>query len=219
MSWRVAQSLLALRIELNAHAPDRNRASDGTIGNPEHSARLSDHNPDAYGVVAAMDLTHDPANGADMSLLAEWLRTHPGALPLKYLIFRRRLASAKTGWKWVVYVGPNPHDSHLHISVAGNYDRISQFIIQAALQVVAEETDEMTPEQYELLKYVSKQNRAIADLIILLDKRRAAQIAAVAAASNVNIEIEMDEVSVALARLHTLLADAPALPALPGKGT
>jgi hypothetical protein len=36
---------------------------------------------------------------------------------VKYAIWDRAIASAKTGWKWVPYDGPNPHTCHVHLSV------------------------------------------------------------------------------------------------------
>jgi hypothetical protein len=116
MAFRVAGCLLTLRKEVNAVAPGRSKLSDGTIGDAKHQTRKSDHNPDAQGVVRAMDLTHDPDNGADMNLLAEHLRG--GRDPrLKYVIFNRRIFSPKTGFVWKQYNGENPHTKHLHISV------------------------------------------------------------------------------------------------------
>jgi len=42
MSWRLARSLEPLRNEVNAAAPNRSKASDGTIGDTAHSSRASD---------------------------------------------------------------------------------------------------------------------------------------------------------------------------------
>src|SRR5688500_3284745 len=65
--WRVAKSLLTLRDEVNQAAPQRSKASDGTIGDAAHCRRQSDHNPwvrdGNIGVVTAMDITDDPTHG------------------------------------------------------------------------------------------------------------------------------------------------------------
>src|SRR4051794_4525359 len=51
-SWRAAKSLEVLTRELDSHFPHRDKASDGTIGDDNHSSR-SDHFPNASGVVRA----------------------------------------------------------------------------------------------------------------------------------------------------------------------
>lgn len=45
IDWRVAKSLLVLRDQVNKMAPNRNKASDGTIGDETHQSHNSDHNP------------------------------------------------------------------------------------------------------------------------------------------------------------------------------
>jgi hypothetical protein len=123
--WRVAKSLLALRRQVDAKAPRRSKASDGTIGDAAHAARSSDHNPwvrdGAMGVVTAMDITHDPANGCDAGALAESIRASRD-VRVKYIIWNRRVASSSViggvaAWTWRPYGGSNPHSKHVHISV------------------------------------------------------------------------------------------------------
>jgi hypothetical protein len=49
-----------LREQFDDTFPDRDRRSDGWIGDLRHSARPSDHNPDsATGVVRAIDVDRD----------------------------------------------------------------------------------------------------------------------------------------------------------------
>lgn len=114
--WRLAKSLDKLRIQINAAHPDRSRVSDGSIGDTAHAARTSDHNPNAKGVVTAIDITHDPAHGVDGLKLAEALRHDPRT---KYIIFAGRIWKARTG-KWERYTGANRHDKHVHISVVAD---------------------------------------------------------------------------------------------------
>lgn len=119
MAWRVAKSLLALRDQVNGRWPSRRKDSDGSIGNAEHSSRTSDHNPNAAGVVCAIDITHDPASGCDSYALAEVLRANRDPR-IKYIISNRKIASGSDGpaaWAWRKYSGANPHDHHVHISV------------------------------------------------------------------------------------------------------
>lgn len=124
--WRVAESLDVLRGEVNEQAPDRSQASDGSIGDPAHSARVSDHNPNEDGVVCARDFTHDPDAGADMDAFAEHLRGSRDQR-IKYVIWNRRMFSSyatpsRAAWQWGPYSGVNPHDKHAHVSVHGDYD-------------------------------------------------------------------------------------------------
>ena len=117
--WRVARSLESLRAQVNAAHPARSKASDGTIGDTAHAATVSDHNPDAGGVVRALDLTHDPAHGVDAGDLAEQLRLSRDPR-LKYVIADRRIFAGNAGpqpWVWRAYAGTDPHTSHVHVSV------------------------------------------------------------------------------------------------------
>lgn len=117
MTWRVAKSLLTLREQVNAKWPNRDKDSDGTIGDASHSARASDHNPDDNGVVRAMDITHDPKHGCDSYELAEILRQNRDPR-VKYIISNRRIAnSTQSPWVWRQYNGSNAHDRHMHLSV------------------------------------------------------------------------------------------------------
>lgn len=152
MAWRVAASLLALRDQVNAAWPERNRASDGTIGDPAHQSRNSDHNPwireGSVGVVSALDVTHDPASGCDARQIAEWIRADRDTR-VKYMIFDRRICSSSpvngaAAWVWRGYSGPNPHTKHIHISVKATkslYDSGAPW----ALQGVTEPADPVFP--------------------------------------------------------------------------
>ena len=59
VEWRMAKSLDALLAKVNALSPNRNKTSDGGIGDAEHASRGSDHNPwvtdGALGVVIPLD--------------------------------------------------------------------------------------------------------------------------------------------------------------------
>ena len=128
VSWRVAGSLLVLRDQINARAPTRSKASDGTIGDAAHAARDSDHNPwvkdGGTGVVTALDITHDPAGGCDAGTLADALVASLDAR-IKYLIWNRRIVSSSVvggvaAWTWRKYAGASPHTEHIHISVSSD---------------------------------------------------------------------------------------------------
>lgn len=116
-TWRVAYGLDKLLEQINDIAPNRNKASDGSIGDADHQNTTSDHNPDQFGIVRARDFTHDPNSGADMHQIAESLRLSRDPR-IKYVIFNRRIFSATTQpWVWRPYSGDNPHDKHMHVSV------------------------------------------------------------------------------------------------------
>jgi hypothetical protein len=126
MAWRVARSLDILLGQLNALAPRRSKASDGSIGDAAHATRDSDHNPwyvfGGQALVTARDFTHDPAGGLDCHQLAAALvgRRDPR---IKYVIWNRRILSGNPGpspWRWRAYSGSNPHTKHLHVSVVAS---------------------------------------------------------------------------------------------------
>jgi hypothetical protein len=130
---RPARSLLTLRDEVNAAYPHRGTASDGMIGDARHQAENGPHGPGSgsdhngwvrlagVGVVRAFDITNDPALG--LPAVAERLRARAlaGQLPQVagggYLILAGRITAPDwSGWR--VYTGPDPHVSHLHVSVS-----------------------------------------------------------------------------------------------------
>ncbi len=133
MAWRVADSLEVLLAEVDHRWPDRDRSSDGSIGDASHQARPSSHNPtviddNGIGVVRARDFTN---KGIDV----EWFVDHIRALGKAgdprlaggYVISKRRIASERKNWEWRPYTGPNPHDKHTHLSTSddqANFDRI-----------------------------------------------------------------------------------------------
>lgn len=112
--WRLAQGLIKLRNQLNQAWPGRSKASDGSIGDSAHAERVSDHNPNAQGVVTAIDVTHDPTHGVDGHLLSETLIKDSRT---KYVIFAGRIWKARTG-VWEQYFGSNQHNHHVHISIS-----------------------------------------------------------------------------------------------------
>jgi hypothetical protein len=122
MGWRAANSLLVLRDQIDLMYPGRSKASDGTIGDAAHQAEVSDHNPDASGVVRALDITHDPASGCDIDVLSDWLCESRDPR-IKYVIANRMIMDGAGGdnpWVWTDYDGSDPHTNHLHLSVVAD---------------------------------------------------------------------------------------------------
>jgi Putative peptidoglycan binding domain len=121
MAWRLTESLVVLRAQIDARAPHRSRASDGTIGDAAHRHRPSRHNPNAAGVVCAIDITDDPVNGCPIHRIAEQVSFNPHPDPA-YIISDRRIAGRSTAWKWHRYAGPNPHSHRAHYGVGTGPD-------------------------------------------------------------------------------------------------
>jgi len=114
-------SLAALRAEFNSLAPNRDRSSDGWIGDAAHSSRASDHNPDSKGAVHAIDVdnTGPWPDGLSMERIVQFLlaRCRSGQEGrLKYVIYNRRIWSKSNDWVQQAYAGSNPHDHHAHFS-------------------------------------------------------------------------------------------------------
>ena len=114
--FRLAGSLVVLRDQINAVAPHRSKASDGTVGDTKHQKRASRHNPNSAGVVCAIDITDDPAHGCAIHGIAEQVRANPHP-NLAYIISNGRVAGRSTGWNWHRYTGTNPHRRHVHFGV------------------------------------------------------------------------------------------------------
>lgn len=125
MAWpqnpRLAKSLVTLRDQINKAYPNRSKATDGALGDARHAAKKSDHNPrpgpDGVGIVLALDITHDPANGCDVGKLAESLRSSRDTR-VNYFIFNKRICSSSVSpWTWR---SNSDHTAHIHISVQQN---------------------------------------------------------------------------------------------------
>jgi hypothetical protein len=116
---RSAYSLATLLGQLNAKTPNRNKASDGGIGDAAHQNTVSDHNPDSNGVYHARDFTHDPAGGLDGWWLADTLLKSRDKR-IKYIIWQQRIVDFRAGYNpyvWTPYSGLNAHKQHVHVSV------------------------------------------------------------------------------------------------------
>lgn len=114
MAWRLARSLETLRDEILTLHPG---TTVWTIGDAAHAATWSDHNPNAAGVVCAIDVKGNA--GLKLSAFAEHVRAR-NHRAFKYVIYNRRIASK--GGAWRTYHGSNPHTDHVHISVGEGPD-------------------------------------------------------------------------------------------------
>jgi hypothetical protein len=146
MSYRLAASLARLRDECNERWPDRDKSSDGWIGDYLHATRDSDHNPwvidsSGVGVVRALDVDAGEGDNREIGL---WIAEHVRGLGASgfaalqhggYVVSAYRIASATSGWRWRTYTGSNPHTTHTHISVSmqqAEYDNPSTWRVAAA---------------------------------------------------------------------------------------
>ena len=132
----VDKGLNKLLAQINAAAPGRSKASDGSIGDAAHASRDSDHNPESPpppgnpdNQVDARDFTHDPAHNADMGTVTESIRVSRDRR-VSYVIFNGRIFSSydstggRKAWQWGKYTGTDPHTGHAHVSVNdGNHDQ------------------------------------------------------------------------------------------------
>lgn len=117
MAWRPAYSLQTLKAQLDTAYPGWTFL--GFIGDQAHASVPSDHNPNAQGVVTALDI--GPGGKLNIHALADKLAAKPHP-DLKYIISNRRIAEWQNGFKWRAYSGSDPHDTHIHVSVGRGPD-------------------------------------------------------------------------------------------------
>ena len=115
-----------LREQIDDAFPDRDRRSDGSIASPQHKAHSpkSDHNPDAAGIVRAIDIDADLQSDKSAAYdLADQLRLLARSdKRISYIIFNGKIASWRANYAWRPYKGINPHKKHIHISFTAKGD-------------------------------------------------------------------------------------------------
>jgi len=129
MKPRLSKAAIQLREQIDDSFPDRDRSSDGWVGDTRHAARKSDHNPDEQGWVRAIDIDADlfgvGVKPYIMPDFADQLRVvckSKKERRITYIIFDGRIASSKKAWEWRTYEGSNKHNHHCHISFAKEAD-------------------------------------------------------------------------------------------------
>ncbi len=116
---RLVRAGVTLREQVNVRWPNRDKASDGWIGDAAHQARPSDHNPDADGWVHALDIDKDgiDADRLAAELIAYARNLEPGSRRLKYVVYKGRIASGTYPDKfWTWRAGDWGHYQHIHVS-------------------------------------------------------------------------------------------------------
>jgi hypothetical protein len=129
---RPARASLAIKHVVLTMRPHLDPAGFGMIGDAAHAARVSDHNPelhhlpngDPYWIVRAIDVPLKVGDGNRR--FAEAMRReahgsrkvkpHPAFGTVGYIISDHRIASHRTGWRWIAYHGTDPHTGHVHLS-------------------------------------------------------------------------------------------------------
>lgn len=125
MSFFLAPALVTLRDEVNARFPNRDKASDGWIGDASHQARPSDHNPcwscsgRSHGIVRALDIDISPDGRPNVDLRKRLLKVLIGDPRVWYVISNGIIYSRTHGWAARKYTGSNPHFAHVHVSLNG----------------------------------------------------------------------------------------------------
>jgi hypothetical protein len=132
MTPRLCKAGQQLRLQVDDSYIDRDKSSDGWVGNLAHSFNHSDHNPDSAGIVRAIDIDRDLSGKAKpdlMPYLADQIRlaAKRGDKRISYVIFNGRIASSRMGWRWRKYSGINPHTKHCHISFTKKGDSDDSF--------------------------------------------------------------------------------------------
>lgn len=128
---RLCKAGQQLRLQVDDSFSDRDRTSDGWIGDTRHASRLSDHNPDEQGIVRAIDIDRDLSGKAKpdfMPDLADQIRNAAKSdARIAYIIFDGKIASGKSLWRWITYKGINPHRHHCHVSFTKKGDADGSF--------------------------------------------------------------------------------------------
>lgn len=112
----LAPSLAEFRKTVNDNFPKRDKSSDGWLGNAAHAKTKSEHNPDAKGCVHAIDVDVDD-NDTGRDLRREILKACVGHKAVWYVISNGIIYSRTYNFAARAYTGPNPHKTHVHISI------------------------------------------------------------------------------------------------------
>lgn len=165
-SWYVAPALVQFRKETDERWPERRKASDGFIGDADHSSRDSQHNPNERGAVNAADTDK---GGIDPYVLVNAAIKDDRTW---YVIYDETIWSRKNNFRPEKYIGKNKHKQHVHISIrtGAQYEnntsswgilpvKTNQELTVADIAKIESELSELRKET----KYIREQLRSIAD--------------------------------------------------------
>lgn len=102
------------------NSPRSGSKHKGVVGDPEVAGRVSrpsDLHPPPDGRAAdiylnAFDARQRRIGDALSRTFVQWA----APLGVEHVIWNTQNASAKTGWRWERYTGPNPHTNHVHVT-------------------------------------------------------------------------------------------------------
>jgi len=133
MKPRLSKAAIQLREQFDDSYADRDRSSDGWIGDTRHAARPSDHNPDVEGWVRAIDIDRDLSGKAKPDLMPDLvdqiriLCKSGVEKRISYIIFDGFIYSAKFRFIKRKYTGANKHTKHAHFSFKKTADNDGAF--------------------------------------------------------------------------------------------
>lgn len=143
---RLCAAGVTLRDQVNKRWPNRDKASDGWIGDSKHQANQgwgtngkgSYHNPDPHGIVHAIDLDEDffgKGKGGQKAAmefaeqLATYCRQGKDGGRIAHIVYEDKVASA-TAQNWHFRGSGYGHTHHIHISFTNKADNDgSKFIL------------------------------------------------------------------------------------------
>lgn len=160
MAWTLTRGLQNLRAQVDARWPDRDKTSDGTIGDAAHQASTSSHNPDdtagstpewdgdpdSTAEVRAWDMDVDLREpGATAQQVVDHLRSLPGlASVIRYMIYNRTMYHSRDGFAPTPYSGASAHLEHIHFT--GAFTQAADD--NATFDYRLDEVNMPTPEEY-----------------------------------------------------------------------
>lgn len=131
------------------------------LGDAEHQAGTSDHNPDARSIVHAIDCMINTVDQGNE--IVAWVLED--TRDIEYVIFNRTIWSRSNGFKPRAYTGSNPHIDHVHISgkhgTVGKNAATGTGYDPAAEKMTPEGMSDMTPGQQYVLHVMNYRLDAI----------------------------------------------------------